>query len=166
MRSGPVVATLLAAMALLAGCGAAASAEPATAKPAIVQPANTIKVTSSKVTGSQSCQQQGPGGGSIDLFPIGQTGNGRTFSMFTCQAVEIELAHPATGTDGCHWTQLQSSDDLVVKVLPIPITSPPLGGVNEAWIAAGPGSASITSSLACPGGATQEWGATFVVTDS
>jgi hypothetical protein len=159
MRSGPAATILVVAAGCLAGCGAKASSDPASAKPTIAQPANTIKVIS-----SLACGGQGPGGQSFDLYEVGQDDNGRTFSMVKCQTIEIELAHPGTGTDGCHWTQLQSSDDAVLNVLAIPITSPPPGGVNEAWVAAGSGNASITSSLACPGGATQVWGATFVVT--
>lgn len=143
---------------LLAGCGAHSNAPPVDTGGAASQSHAT---TSFKVTSNLDCPAQAQSRNSIQLFPIGLSDNGRTYDMVDCQAVEVVLAHP--GTDGCQWTQIQTSNDIVLKILPLPLPSPPPGGVNEAWIANEPGQATLTSSLACPGGVTTPWAVTFVV---
>jgi hypothetical protein len=146
-----------AAVILLAGCGAHTNAAPVD-----TSGAQTNAATSLKVTSNLDCQAQTQSRNSIQLFPIGLSDNGRTYDMVDCQAVDVVLAHP--GTDGCQWTQIQSNNPTVLAVFPLPLPSPPPGGVNEAWIATVPGQATLTSSLACPGGVTAHWAATFIVT--
>jgi hypothetical protein len=149
-------AFLCAAGALfLAACGPRTSVPPVGDGAATSQAATTYKVTS-----SLDCQ--GQSSNSVQLFPIGLADNGRTYQMVNCQAIEVVLSHP--GTDGCQWAQIQTSNNAVLAVLPLPLPSPPPGGVNEAWIAKAPGQATLTSSLACPGGVTTRWTVTFAVT--
>lgn len=147
-----------AAAVVLLACGPSTGGVPLVSDGAAAS--NTA--TPYKVTSSLDCQAQTQSSNAIQLFPIGLADNGRTYDMAVCQAVDVVLSHP--GTDGCKWTQLQSSDDTVLKVFPLPLPSPPQGGVNEAWIAGAPGQATLTSSLDCPGGTTTHWAVTFAVT--
>lgn len=145
-----------AAAICIAGCGSSTTAPPTGNGAALSQTATSFTVTS-----SLDCPAQTQSSNSFGLFPIGIADNGRTYDMVTCQAVDVVLAHP--GSDGCRWSQIESSDEAILKVFPLPLPAPPPGGVDEAWIASAPGQATLTSSLACPGGVTTRWSVTFVV---
>lgn len=156
MRAFSALVSVAAGM-LLAACGPGAS------RPTVSNGTATSHATTPyEVTSGLDCQAQAQSSNSIQLFPIGLADNGRTYSMVSCQAVDVVLSHP--GTDGCSWSQIESSDAAVLAVLPLPLPAPPPGGVNEAWIAKAPGQATLTSSLACPGGVTARWAVTFSVT--
>jgi hypothetical protein len=156
MRAGTALVCAAAAL-FLAACGPKTGAPPAGEGAALSHAAAPYKVTS-----SLDCLAQTQSRDSVQLFPIGLADKGRTYDMLGCQAVDVVLSHP--GSDGCQWTQIQTSNAVVLAILPLPLPSPPPGGVNEAWIASAPGQATLTSSLACPGGTTTRWAVTFAVT--
>jgi hypothetical protein len=151
--------TLLGAAVVIVGCGPSGRAlTSASAPPSSSPGGGTIIVTT-----AGNC----PGGaeanaGAIELFPIDVSDNGRGYSMAPCQALEV-LLRVDSEQAGCRWTDVESSDDAVLRVLPIPLPLPPAGGTNIAYIAVATGHASLTSSLTCPSGAAHDWAVTVSV---
>ncbi len=158
MDSRLIAATLMASATLLAGCGSRTGTTPTPS-------AASLSSGAIQVTTAPSCPgQQQQGGQAIDLFPLGVTDNGRSYSLVRCQAVDALLLHP--NDDGCRWTTVQSSNEAVVAILPIPLPLPPGGSTNEAFIADAPGQATLSSSLVCSSDTPQQWAVTLTVLSS
>jgi hypothetical protein len=99
----------------------------------------------------------------FNLTQLSNQDNGRSYQLVPCQGVSIYLTHAAS--DGCAWTTVQTSNDGVMEILPIPFPAPPPGGTIEAYRATGPGRAELHSSLQCGTGKTPKasWHVTIVV---
>lgn len=72
--------------------------------------------------------------------------NGRTVTAHLCDWLEITLGPSAT-----QWQSIQSTDDTTLQIVPLPLHSPPPGGVYEVYEAERVGSVNLWSSL-CPFG--------------
>ncbi len=155
MDSRLIVVAVMASGTLLAGCGSSRGTTPTPSATSLT--AGAIQVTTSPNCPGQRQQNSNE----VDLFPLGVADSGRTYSLVRCQAVDALLLHPSE--DGCRWTTVQSGDDAVVAILPIPLPLPPGGSTNEAYIAVAPGHATLSSSLVCPSGTLQRWAVTLIV---
>jgi len=157
MRLGSRGLAMAAAVAAcLAGCGVPGriAATPSGSSP-------TVTSTVITVTTAASCQT-GTGPGEVAWFPLGNADSGNTYRMVPCQAVGVELLHPAT--DGCGWTSVQTADPGVIAILPIPLPLPPRGATDEVYRAVSPGFTTLSSSLSCPDGSVEQgWSATVDV---
>jgi hypothetical protein len=148
----PLVLMLVA----LAGCSSRGGTTPAsTAMPVLAASALPITVT----TGAD-CQAPAtvhP----LEPFPLAVQDNGRTYRMVRCQALGVLLLHGRH--DGCRWTTVESSDEAVLAVVPIPLPAPPTGATDEDYRARSPGQATLSSALACSSGTAMRWAAPVVV---
>jgi hypothetical protein len=99
----------------------------------------------------------------FNLTQLNNHDNGKSYQLAPCQGVSVYLTHAAS--DGCAWTTVQSSNDGVMQILPIPFPPPPPGGTVEAYRAVAPGHAELQSTLLCPGKTTPTdgWHVTIVV---
>jgi len=150
-----IVAAFAGAIAFMGGCGSRGVTTPTPS-------GLSTSIKAIAVTTALDCQAQMQGRNSYALFPLRVEDNGKTYTMVSCQALDALLLHP--GRDGCRWTTVQSSDETVLAILPIPFPAPPEGGTNEAYIALTSGHATLTSSLACQSGVSARWAVTVSVT--
>jgi hypothetical protein len=99
----------------------------------------------------------------INLAQLSNHDSGRTYQLAPCQGVTVYLTHEAS--DGCGWATVQTSNDVVMKLLPIPLPAPPPGGTIESYRAVRPGRAELHSSLLCgtDNGPKAAWQITIVV---
>lgn len=153
-----LTATLVGAAVVIAGCG---SSSPAVTS-ATAQPSATARGAATTITTAAGCPGGNGASGSIELFPLDVSDNGRAFSMVRCQALEVLLRRSGDQA-GCRWSDVQTSDEAVLRVLPIPLPLPPDGGTNLAFTAVAPGEATLTSSLACTSGVSELWSVTVTV---
>jgi len=150
MESRLIAVTFIAFAMVASGCAPRGGTTPAPTHSA---------AAATRITTAPHCPGQQDN--EIDLWPLGVADNGRTYTMVRCQAVDALLLH--TKADGCRWTTVQSSDEAVVAILPIPLPLPPGGSTNEAYIAAAPGHSTLSSSLVCPSGTSERWAVTLDV---
>jgi hypothetical protein len=143
--------SLLSVALTLSACGAAEPSQSAqsTSRPthatqqpsappdliSITAPANCAAAASGDITG---------------YFTLTVADNGHDYAMRPCQVVFVQLFHAQP--DGCHWTTVESTDQEVLGMLPVPLPAPPVGGTLEVYEALGSGWATLESTLACAGG--------------
>lgn len=74
--------------------------------------------------------------------------DGRSLTVHACDSIWIVL----TGATGVQWQFPQTSDTSVLAVVPLPLPAPPPGGTRAVYLAASPGTATLTANRAfsCP----------------
>lgn len=92
--------------------------------------------------------------------------NGRSITTHQCDAIDVLLV----GLPAAQWQTVQSSDEAVLAILPIPLPAPPPGGTHEVYGAKHAGSAvlssvgvtakCLTSATVCP---AAHWAASVTV---
>jgi hypothetical protein len=140
----------------LVGCSSNGGTTPVATTAPILSP-NAIPIT---VTTGADCQAPEVGH-PFETFPLAVQDNGRTYRLVRCQALGVLLLHG--GNDGCRWTTVESSDEAVLAIAPIPLPAPPTGATYEDYRATAPGQATLSSALVCPSGTAMRWTATVIV---
>jgi hypothetical protein len=140
----------------LAGCSSAGQSTPASTANQVLSP-GAVPIT---VTTGADCQAPGVGH-PFETFPLTVQDGGRTYRMVRCQALGVVLRH--LGNDGCRWTTVESSDEAVLALVPVPLPASPSGGTNEDYRATAPGKTNLSSALACPSGTAMRWAASVMV---
>jgi hypothetical protein len=81
--------------------------------------------------------------------------NGRSITAHLCDVIDVYLVGPPSS----QWQSIQSSDESVLSIVPLPLPAPPRGGANLVFIAQATGvavlssvgpSSSCTKQGACP----------------
>jgi hypothetical protein len=139
----------------LGGCSSSGGPTRAsTAKPVL-----SVRAVPITVTTGADCQAPAVGH-PFETFPLTVQDNGRTYRMVRCQALGVLLLHG--GNDGCRWTTVESSDEAVLALAPIPLPAPPTGATYEDYRATAPGQITLSSALACPSGTAMRWAASVI----
>jgi len=74
---------------------------------------------------------------------------GRSITTQLCYAIDVLLVGPPA----VRWQTVQSSNESVLAILPLPLPAPPPGGTHEVYFAKRTGSASLSSvgpAVVCP----------------
>jgi hypothetical protein len=67
--------------------------------------------------------------------------NRRSITAHLCNAIDVELTGPATS----QWQSIESSQEPILSVVPLPLPAPPPGGTHLIYLAARTGSTTLSS---------------------
>lgn len=80
-------------------------------------------------------------------YVLGEKDDRHAFEAAPCQGLWVTLTRSAA--DGCQWTDVESSDQSVVTLIPFPLPPFDHGGTEAAFRTGQVGRASLTSTLEC-----------------
>jgi hypothetical protein len=75
-------------------------------------------------------------------IPLTVSAHDRTVTAHLCEWIEVTLVGPPSS----QWQSVQSSDDTILKIVPLPLPAPPPGGTRAVYEAERTGSAVLSSS--------------------